>query len=85
MYLIHRRKHQDDKNCLKCQYEDLYQAGKKIFEEWDQKGTPPKELLKIQKQLLKLKKQIEKAKIDSSLEFCAEHPEVYEYLPLDWI
>lgn len=70
--------------CLKCKYEKLMQEGKRIFDNWDQKGKPPKRLVSIQKELLKLKKAIKQQKIDEDLMFCAEHPEVFEFLPSEW-
>lgn len=70
--------------CLKCKYQKLMKEGKEIFDKWDQKGKPPKTLIKIQKELIKLKKLIKNQKIDQELEFCAEHPEIFEFLPSEW-
>lgn len=70
--------------CLKCKYQKLMEQGKVIFDNWDQKGKPPKKLIEIQKQLLKLKKAIKQQKIDEELEYCAEHPEIFEFLPSEW-
>lgn len=70
--------------CLKCKYDKLMQEGKEIFDRWDQKGKPPKRLVVIQKKLIKLKKEIKKREVDEKYEFCAEHPEIFEFLPSEW-
>ncbi|MDQ7982747.1 MAG: hypothetical protein REH79_00820 [Spiroplasma sp.] len=66
---------------LKRKYQKLMQQGKKIFDKWDQESKPPKKLVIIQKKLRALRKEIENEKLDGELQFLAEHPEIYEFLP----
>lgn len=69
---------------LKRKYQKLLKQGKKIFDTWDQKSKPPKKLIVIQKRLKQLYQEIERQKIDDELQFFAENPEVYEFLPSEW-
>lgn len=78
------KKIEKQQECLKCQYNKLMKEGKEIFDRWDQKGKPPKKLIIIQKKLIKLKKIIKQKRINEELEFCAEHPEIFEFLPSEW-
>lgn len=73
--------HKKKEECLKCKYQKLMEEGREIFDTWNQIGKPPKKLIMIQKELIKLKKGIKKQKIEQGLEFCAKHPEVFEFLP----
>lgn len=76
--------HESQKNsCLKCQYEKLFKTGKTLFDEWDKQPPAPAQLLKIKKQLNELKIKIEEQKNDSELKFCANHPEIFDFLPLE--
>jgi len=79
-----KKKKREKQECLKCKYQKLMKEGKKIFDSWNKKGKLPKELINIQKKLIKLKKQIKQQKINEELEFCAEHPEIFEFLPNQW-
>ncbi|MCL6428506.1 hypothetical protein LT335_00045 [Spiroplasma sp. JKS002669] len=69
---------------LKRKYHKLLRRGKKIFATWDQKSKPPDKLIVIQKQLRQLYQEIEQQKIDDELQFFAENPEVYQFLPSEW-
>lgn len=81
-----KNKHQHDVtnvNCLNCQYEQLIKNGKAIIDAWDKKPPTPPKLVVIQKQLAKLKVKIDQHKNDEELKFCAQHPEIFEFLPLE--
>lgn len=69
---------------LKRKYQKLMKQGKKLFDAWDQKEKPPKKLVEIQKKLRQLYQEIELQKLDDELQFFAENPEVYEFLPSEW-
>lgn len=69
---------------LKRKYQKLLKQGKKLFATWDQKSKPPDKLIIIQKQLRALYQEIEQQKNDDELQFFAENPEVYEFLPSEW-
>ncbi len=69
---------------LKRKYQKLLKQGKKLFIAWDQKSKPPDKLVVIQKQLRQLYQEIEQQKNDDELQFFAENPEVYEFLPSEW-
>lgn len=69
--------------CLKCQYEKLFKIGKVLFDKWDKQGAPPAELIKIKEELNQLKTKIELHKNDEELKFCAAHPEIFDFLPLE--
>lgn len=66
---------------LKRKYHKLLKRGRKFFNAWDQKGKPPEKLVVIQKQLRELYQEIENQKTEEGLQFFAENPEVYEFLP----
>lgn len=70
-------------NCLKCQYENLFKAGKILFDKWDKQPPAPAQLLEIKNQLNELKTKIEDHKNDEELKFCANHPEIFDFLPLE--
>lgn len=77
-------KKEKNDNCLKCQYHELFEKGKKIFNEWDKKNPAPKQLVSIQKQLTKIKKSIKIQHKENELKFCSNHPEIIEFLPSEW-
>lgn len=82
--MVRKKKAAKKQECLKCRYQKLMDEGKTLFDRWDQKGKPPKRLIAIQKELIKLKKAIKQEHVDEDLEFCAEHAEVFEFLPSEW-
>lgn len=82
--MFKKKKSAKKKASLKDKYDKLMKEGQKIFDHWNQKDKPPKRLIVIQKQLIKLRKKIKQQHIDEDLEFYAEHPEVYEFLPSEW-
>lgn len=70
-------------NCLKCQYEKLFKSGKILFDKWDKEPPAPPQLLEIKKLLNELQVKIEEHKNDEELKFCANHPEIFDFLPLE--
>lgn len=72
-----------DSKCLKCQYEQFFKIGKILFDKWDKQPPAPVELVEIKKQLNELKIKIEAHSNDEELRFCANHPEIFDFLPLE--
>lgn len=79
-----KRSQKNKLKVLKRKYQKLLKQGKKIFDTWDQETKPPKKLIVIQKKLRQLYQEIETQRLDDELQFFAEHPEVYEFLPSEW-
>lgn len=81
-----KNKHQHEINnsdCLKCQYDACLKEGKSIIDAWDKQPPTPKRLVEIQQTLTKLQSEIAEHKNDAELKFCAEHPEIFEFLPIE--
>lgn len=81
-----KNKHQHEtknSDCLKCQYHALVKEGKNIIDGWNKQPPTPKKLIAIQEALAKLQSEIIEQKNDVELKFCADHPEIFEFLPIE--
>ncbi|WP_375317848.1 hypothetical protein [Spiroplasma endosymbiont of Virgichneumon dumeticola] len=79
-----KHQHETEKSdCLRCQYNSLIKEGKIIIDGWDKQPPTPERLVEIQQILAKLQSEIEEHKNDAELKFCADHPEIFEFLPIE--